>query len=88
MSVVLFIVRLLGQSTRKIHLWLLYSVTAIMIGANIFTVGVLLGGFTPMEKSWKPDISGSSIAPSVSNYVGRIQSGTFGLTCGPLALIC
>lgn len=76
-SMVLFLVRLLGQSTRKFHLWLLYSVTAIMIGANIFTVGVLLGGCTPMEKAWKPEIPGSCVAPIVFNYVRRIQSGMF-----------
>jgi hypothetical protein len=75
MSMVLFLVRVLGQSTRKVHLWLLYSVTVIMIGANIFTMGVLLGGCTPMEKSWKPEISGSCVAPVVFKYVGRIQSG-------------
>ena len=54
LSMVLFLVRLLGQLARRIHLWLLYSVAAVMIGANIFTVGLLLGGCMPMEKSWRP----------------------------------
>lgn len=76
-SMVLFLVRVLGQSTRKIHLWLLYSVTAIMIGANIFTVGVLLGGCTPMEKTWKPETPGSCVAPTIFNYIGA---------CNPVCL--
>lgn len=75
-SMVLFIIRLLGPLARKIHLWLLYSVTGIMIGANVFTVGILLGGCMPMEKSWRPEIVGSCINPAVFDYVGRTQSGT------------
>lgn len=76
-SMVHFVVRLLGQSVRKIHLWLLYSVTVIMIAANILTVGLLLGGCMPMEKSWRPDVSGKCIHPSVFDYIGRTQSGSF-----------
>lgn len=47
-SMVLFLVRLLGHSAKKRHLWFLYSVTFIMIGLNIFAIGVLLGGCSPM----------------------------------------
>ncbi len=75
-SMVLFLVRLLGQSANKIHLWLLYSVTAIMVTANILTIGLLLGGCTPIQKSWKPEISGSCINPKFFDYAGRTQSGT------------
>ncbi|KAJ8117926.1 hypothetical protein OPT61_g976 [Boeremia exigua] len=73
-SMVLFIVRLLGQSVRRVQLWLLYSVTGIMVGANILTVGILLGGCTPIHKSWKPEVPGSCIPPNVYDYVGRAQS--------------
>jgi hypothetical protein len=76
LSMVLFLVRPLGQLARRIHLWLLYSVAAVMIGANIFTVGLLLGGCMPMEKSWRPEIAGSCVNPTVFDYVGRTQSVT------------
>jgi hypothetical protein len=76
LSMVLFLIRLFGQLARRIHLWLLYSVSAVMIGANIFTVGLLLGGCMPMEKSWRPEIAGSCVNPTVFDYVGRTQSGT------------
>jgi hypothetical protein len=81
LSMVLFLVRLLGQLARRIHLWLLYSVAAVMIGANIFTVGLLLGGCMPMEKSWRPEIAGSCINPAVFKYVGVTQSCTWTPVC-------
>jgi hypothetical protein len=76
LSMVLFLVRLLGQLARRVHSWLLYSVAVVMIGANIFTVGLLLGGCMPMEKSWRAEIAGSCINPAVFKYVGVTQSCT------------
>ena len=73
---ILFLVHLFRQLARRIHLWLLYLVAAVMIGANIFTVGLLLGGCMPMEKSWRPEIARSCVNPTVFDYVGRTQSGT------------
>ena len=81
LSMVLFMVRLLRQLARRYHLWLLYSVAAVMIGANIFTVGLLLGGCMPMEKSWRPEAAGSCINPAVFKYVGVTQSCTWAPVC-------
>lgn len=76
-SMVLFLVRLLGSSTKKVHLWLLYGVTAIMIGVNIFMIGILLGQCTPMEKSWKPHVDGTCVSLAVWDFGARTQAGTF-----------
>jgi hypothetical protein len=73
-STVLFLIRLLGYSAGKRHLWFLYSITAIMVGLNIFAIGILLGGCTPMKKSWKPDIPGKCVNLTWFEYGGRVQS--------------
>jgi hypothetical protein len=75
-SMVLFNLRLLDQSAIKVSLWPLYTVITIMISVNVFAFGILLGGYTPMEKIWNPEISGSCIDPAVFDYAGRIQSVT------------
>lgn len=74
-SMVLFLVRLLGHSARKPHLWLLYSVTIVMVGLNLFAIGILLGGCTPMQKAWMPTTPGTCINPDMLEYGGRIQAG-------------
>jgi hypothetical protein len=76
-SMVLFLIRLLGYSAKKRHLWFLYSVTVIMIGLNIFAMGILLGGCSPMEKSWKPLTPGTCVNPAMFEYGGRVQSSVF-----------
>lgn len=73
-SMVLFLIRLLGHSVKKRHLWLLYSVSFIMIGLNLFAIGILLGGCSPMQKSWIPTTPGTCIDPSMFEYGGRIQA--------------
>ena len=74
-SMVIFLVRLLGSSTKRGHLWLLYGVTMIMISFNIFIIGVFLGQCTPMQKSWRPEVPGTCVSHAVWDYGGRIQAG-------------
>lgn len=73
-SMVLFLVRLLGHSASRRHLWFLYSITVIMVGLNIFAMGILLGGCLPMLKAWIPTTPGTCINPKFFEYGGRIQS--------------
>lgn len=74
-SMVLFLIRLLGHSARKRHLWFLWSVTLIMILLNVFAIGILLGGCSPMRKAWIPTTPGTCINPDMFEYGGRVQSG-------------
>ena len=76
-SMVLFLVRLLGHSAKKRHLWLLYSITFVMIGLNCFAIGILLGGCSPMQKSWIPTTPGTCIHPNMFEYGGRIQASRY-----------
>ncbi|KAF2871669.1 hypothetical protein BDV95DRAFT_594739 [Massariosphaeria phaeospora] len=73
-SMVFFLVRLLGSSARKMHLWFLFSVTFVMIGLNVFAIGILLGNCQPMEKSWKPLTPGKCLPLGYLDYGGRIQA--------------
>lgn len=61
LSMVFFIIRLLGTSARSVHRWFLSTVTGIMIVLNLLVIGILLGHCQPMEKSWKPLIPGSCL---------------------------
>jgi hypothetical protein len=76
-SMVLFLVRLLGQSAKQLHLWFLYSVTFVMIGLNIFAIGILLGGCSPMQRAWIPNLAGTSINSNMLEYGGRIQASEY-----------
>jgi hypothetical protein len=72
-TMVLFIVRILGRSAEKRHLWFLYSVTFVMVGLNTFSTELLLGGWFPMQKAWIPSLSGMCIDSDMLEYGGRIQ---------------
>ena len=45
-----------------------------MVGLNVFAIGVLLGGCSPMQKAWIPTTPGTCIAPDIFEYGGRVQS--------------
>lgn len=77
LSMVFFLIRLLGHSANNSHRWFLFSVTAVMVGLNIFVIGVLLGQCSPMEKSWKPTMPGTCLHPNFLDYGGRIQASQF-----------
>jgi hypothetical protein len=73
-SMVLFLLRILGASTERWQKWFLFSVTIIMIGLNIFAIGILLGSCQPMEKAWKPEVPGKCLSAGWFDYGGRLQS--------------
>jgi hypothetical protein len=76
-SMVLFLVRILGHSAKKRHFWFLYSVTFVMIGLNVFAIGILLGGCSPMQRAWIPSLPGTCITPGMLKYGGRIQASEY-----------
>jgi hypothetical protein len=76
-SMVLFLVRMMGHSAKSRHLWFLYLVTFVMVGLNIFAIGISLGGCFPMEKAWIPSLSGTCINPDMLEYGGRIQASEY-----------
>jgi hypothetical protein len=73
-SMVFFLLRLLGTSAERWQKWFLFSVTFIMIGLNIFAIGFILGNCQPVEKSWKPMLPGKCLPAGFLNYGGRLQA--------------
>ncbi|KAL1646153.1 hypothetical protein SLS61_007964 [Didymella pomorum] len=71
---VLFLLRLLGHSAKRRHRWFLFGVAAVMVALNIFTIGIIVGQCTPVEKSWKPWIPGRCLGPSWLDIGGRLQA--------------
>jgi hypothetical protein len=72
-TIVSFLVRVPGCSTEKRHLWFLYSVTFVMVGLDMFAIGVLVVGWFPMQKAWIPSLSGMCNNSAMFEYGGRIQ---------------
>lgn len=74
-SVVMFLMRLLGMAAKLVHKIILYSATVLMVGGNILCVVVLLAFCTPREKAWKPLTPGTCMDPSILDIVGRTVTG-------------
>ena len=71
-TMALFLVRILGRSTEKRYLWFLYSITFAMVGLNMFAIGVLVGGWFPIQKTRIPSLSIMCINLDMLEYGGRI----------------
>ena len=76
-SMVLFLLRLLGHSGKRRHRWSLFGVAAMMVALNIFTIGIIVGQCSFVEKSWKPWIPGRCLSASWLDIGGRIQAGRY-----------
>ncbi|OKL59022.1 hypothetical protein UA08_05540 [Talaromyces atroroseus] len=70
-SIVMFLVRILGSSVEISYKLVLYIPSIIMIGANVFAMVVLLGYCTPPEKAWIPSIPGHCMSAATLDIGGR-----------------
>ncbi|QKX55412.1 uncharacterized protein TRUGW13939_02505 [Talaromyces rugulosus] len=70
-SIVIFLMRILGSSAKLPYKLILYIPTIIMIGANIFAMVVLLGYCTPPQKAWNPSIPGHCMSAETLDIGGR-----------------
>ncbi|KAF2123876.1 hypothetical protein P153DRAFT_303213 [Dothidotthia symphoricarpi CBS 119687] len=73
-SMVFFLLRLLGHSATKRHRWVLYIVTGIRVALNVFIIPIIVGQCSPIEKSWKPWVPGKCLDSSWLNIGGRLQA--------------
>lgn len=76
-SMVLFLLRLLGHSAKRRHRWFLFGVATVMVALNIFTIGIIVGQCSPVEKSWKPWTRGKCLSASWLDIGGRLQAGQY-----------
>jgi hypothetical protein len=71
-SIVIFLRHLLRQSTKKGHLWPLYSVTVIMIGVNIFMIDMFFGTVHIDKEESETEGSGDCVSHAIWDYGGRM----------------
>jgi hypothetical protein len=74
-SMILLLLRLLGHSAKRRHRWFLLIVAAVIVALNIFTIGIIVGQCSPVEKSWKPWAPGKCLGPRWLDIGGRLQAG-------------
>jgi hypothetical protein len=70
-SVVIFLMRLLGSAATMAHKVILYGATVIMIAANVFGVIIILGHCMPAQKTWLPSTPGTCMSGDVLQYGGK-----------------
>ncbi|KAI0405971.1 hypothetical protein F4802DRAFT_560164 [Xylaria palmicola] len=74
-SILIFLVRLVGVSTKKWQLYFLWGLTAILVSFNIVAIVVIVRFCDPPEKQWKPWVPGTCLNLKAQQYIGFIQSG-------------
>ncbi|KAI0388872.1 hypothetical protein F5Y17DRAFT_172175 [Xylariaceae sp. FL0594] len=74
-SILVFLVRLMGMTAKRWHYVFLGALCAIMVALNVTAIGVIVGFCRPAAKQWDPSLPGSCINPRSQLVTGYIQSG-------------
>ncbi|PGH17305.1 hypothetical protein AJ79_01189 [Helicocarpus griseus UAMH5409] len=69
-SVMLFLLRVLGRAVKLYHKIVLYGAALIMIGANCVSFSILLDYCKPREMAWRPYLNGKCMHPDVLQIAG------------------
>jgi hypothetical protein len=75
-SILLFLVRLLGLAATLGHKVVLWVATMLLVAGNIFAVAVMLGFCNPVRKSWRPETPGKCMSPVMVDLGTRAVTGT------------
>ncbi|KAI0442420.1 hypothetical protein F4803DRAFT_374835 [Xylaria telfairii] len=73
-SILIFLVRLVGMSAKRWHLYFLWGLCAVLVAFNIIAIVVIIRFCDPPEKQWEPFLPGTCLNPQVQRYIGFIQS--------------
>ena len=73
-SIVLFLLRVMGISVSRIRFWLLWAMMFISISLNVAAVIVVLRFCIPTEAIWDPAVKGKCINPDIQLGVGLGQA--------------
>ncbi|KAI8943908.1 hypothetical protein F4801DRAFT_341824 [Xylaria longipes] len=73
-SILIFLVRLVGMSAKKWHLYFLWGLCALLVAFNLIAIVVIIRFCDPPQKQWQPWLPGSCLDPGFQRYVGFIQS--------------
>ncbi|KAL7620315.1 hypothetical protein AAE478_009309 [Parahypoxylon ruwenzoriense] len=74
-SILIFLVRLMGMTAKKWQLYFLWGLCVILVGLNIFAIVLIVRFCDPPARQWDPDIDGTCIDPQVQLYGGAVQAG-------------
>jgi hypothetical protein len=75
-SILLFLVRLLGLAATQGHKIVLWVATLLMVAGNLFAVVVVVGFCNPARKSWRPETPGKCMSPVMLDIGTRTVTGT------------
>lgn len=73
-SVVLFLIRVMGQAATKLQRYFLYVVTVISVVVNIMCIVVLTGFCVPAQSIWNPSVPGNCMSLVTQLVIGLIQA--------------
>lgn len=73
-SVVLFLIRVMGQAATKLQRYFLYVVTVISVVVNIMCIVVLIGFCVPAQSIWNPSVPGHCMSLMTQLVIGLIQA--------------
>ena len=76
-SIVIFLLRLLGPASTSFQRWFLYALTFVSICMNILAIVVIMGFCIPAEKIWRPETPGSCMSPTLQLVAGMAQASMF-----------
>ncbi|KAI0190037.1 hypothetical protein EV127DRAFT_100134 [Xylaria flabelliformis] len=73
-SILIFLIRLVGMSAKRWHLYFLWGLCALLVAFNIIAILLIIRFCDPPQKQWKPWLPGECLDPQIQQYVGFIQS--------------
>ncbi|KAI0474414.1 hypothetical protein F4859DRAFT_91758 [Xylaria cf. heliscus] len=64
-SILIFLVRLVGMSAKKWHLYFLWGLCAVLVAFNITAIVLIIRFCDPPQKQWKPWLPGTCLNPQI-----------------------
>lgn len=64
-SVLIFLLRLMGHAAKRWHLIMLWTACALMVCINVFAIVIIVGFCYPAVAIWDPSVQGSCMSPSI-----------------------
>lgn len=73
-SVVLFLLRMMGQAATKAKRYFLFAITLVSVIANVMCLVVLIGFCIPAHKIWDPSVPGHCMTLRTQLVIGIFQA--------------
>ncbi|PWY94237.1 hypothetical protein BO94DRAFT_458467 [Aspergillus sclerotioniger CBS 115572] len=74
LSVVVFLLRLMGQTATPAKRWFLYIFSAISVAWNVLAIIAIMGFCRPPQKIWRPEVEGSCFSLEFQLVAGISQA--------------